>query len=58
VGGIEVEEEGRGGGERGKEKEEIHAIKSSCAGFGTLIFGSGVAFDTHMGVDLLDQKFE
>jgi hypothetical protein len=42
VGGIEVEEEGRGGGERGKEKEEIPAIKSRCAEFGTLICGSGM----------------
>jgi hypothetical protein len=39
---IEVEDEGRGGGERGKEKEEIPAIKSRCAEFGTLICGSGM----------------
>jgi hypothetical protein len=38
VGGIEVEE----GGERGKEKEEILAIKSRCAEFETLICGSGM----------------
>ena len=42
MGGIEVEEEGRGVGERGKEKEEIPAIKSRCAEFGTLISGSGM----------------
>jgi hypothetical protein len=42
VGGIEVKEEGRGGGERGKKKEEIPAIKSRCAEFGTLICGSGM----------------
>jgi hypothetical protein len=40
--GIEVEEEGRGGGERGQEKEEIPAIKSRCAEFGTLVCGSGM----------------
>ena len=44
VGGIEVEDEGRGGGERGKgkKKEEYPAIKSRCAEFGTLICGSGM----------------
>jgi hypothetical protein len=42
VEGIEVEEEGREGGERGKEKEEIPAIKRRCAEFGTLISGSGM----------------
>jgi hypothetical protein len=35
VGGIEVEEEGRGGGERGKEKEKIPAIKSRWRGLGS-----------------------
>ena len=42
VEGIEVEEEGREGGERGKEKEEIPAIKRRCAEFKTLICGSGM----------------
>ena len=42
MGGIEVEEEGRGGGERGKEKRGNPAIKSRCAEFGTLICGSGM----------------
>ena len=44
MGGIEVEDEGRGGGERGKGKKKggIPAIKSRCAEFGTLICGSGM----------------
>ena len=41
---IEVEDEGRGGGEseKGKKKGGIPAIKSRCAEFGTLICGSGM----------------